>query len=265
MTVPDSLRTVKAELPRWTRDPVTLVTMGALVGLCGVLSYLAVNVATGDASSGGGGLQLQTSTVLDAGSTDDELAAMARSSLTMLVPIAAIALGVRAAGGEMSSGALLQLAVATRRLRRLFLVRAGIVLVLVGVAGAASAVVALAGTDAAISGAPEVAHLSAWHSAGSTIAGAAAQGVLIGLIAFGLAALTRRWVAITIAMIVYLVGLEPLLTGLLGRGSVWLPRAATSELLVPGPDLAHVAPTVACALVLATMAVLSLRRDRAAR
>ena len=261
----DSLGTARAELHRWTRDPVVLVTVMALVALSATLTYFAVNVATGGASSGADGVSLQTDIALDAAATNEQLASMPRSGLTMLVPIAAIVVGVRAAGSEMSSGALLQLAVAARRLRLLFTVRAVILLVLLGAAGAAAGTVTLAATSAAISASSELGHLSAWHGAGPIIAGATAQSVLLGLIAFGLSALTRRWIVVTIGMIVYLVALEPALAALVGEVGVWLPRTATSELLVPAPDLAHVVPTLACALILVAMAVSSLRRERAAR
>lgn len=56
-----------------------------------------------------------------------------------------------------------------------------------------------------------------------------------------------------------------MLAVLVGEASVWLPREATSELLVSEPDLAHVVPTVVCALALVAMAIGSLRREWAAR
>lgn len=265
MTRSSSLSIVQAELQRWAREPAVLVTIAALVAVSGLLTYLAVTVAAGGASSGADGVQLQTDIVLDADSTDEQLASMARSSLTMLVPIAAVVLGVHAAGSEMGSGALLQLAVAARRLRFLFVVRAVILFALIGTAGAAAAVATLSAAAAGAAQAAELAHLSAWHSAASIIIGATAQSVLIGLVAFGLSAITRGWAAVTIGLIVYLVGLEPALTGLVGEAGVWLPREATSELLVPGSDPVHVVPTAACALAFVVLAVLSLRRERAAR
>src|SRR5699024_8319442 len=51
----------------------------------------------------------------------------------------------------------------------------------------------------------------------------------------------------------------------LGEESVWLPRVATSELLVPDRDLAHVVPTVARALAVGATAIWSLRREWATR
>lgn len=260
-----SLGTARAELHRWTRDPVVLITIGALVALSGMLTYFAVNVATGGASAGGDGVQLQTDLVLDAAATNGQLASMPRSSLTMLVPIAAIVLGVQAAGSEMASGALMQLAVAARRLRFLIAVRAAVLLALLGIAGTASGVAAFAAAGAGISQTAELAHLSAWHSAGPAVAGAAAQSILVGLIAFGLAAITRRWIVVTAGMIIYLVVIEPVLAGFVGGAGVWLPGAAASALLLSEPDLAHVVPIAACALVLVVIAVLSLHRERAAR
>jgi ABC-type transport system involved in multi-copper enzyme maturation permease subunit len=254
-----------AELHRWIREPAVLTTIAGVIAFSGLLTYFAVSVATGGSAAGGEGVQLQTDVVLDANATNAQLASMPRSSLTMLVPIAAIVLGVQAAGSEMASGALLQLAVAARRLRFLFAARAVILLVLLGVAGAGSALATLVATGAGAARATELAHLSAWNDAAPIIAGATAQSILVGFIAFGLAALSRRWIAVTVGMIVYLVGLEPILSGLIGEGSVWLPRAATSELMLPGGDPARVLPTLVCALVLVATAVLSLRREWAAR
>lgn len=265
MTATSRLGIARAELHRWTREPAVLITVAALIVLSGLLTYLVVNAAVGGAPSGNGGVQLEVGTELHAGSTNDQLASIPRSSLILLAPIAAIVIGVHAAGTEMGSGALLLLAASARRLRFLFAVRAVIMLVIIGIAGAAAGTAALAATGAGIAWHTDIAHLSAWHGAGPVIAGVAAQALLIGLLAFGLAAVTRRWVVVTIGMIVYLVALEPVLTGLLGDASVWLPGAATSELLMPEPDLAHAVPTAAVALAFAVVAVLSLRRERAAR
>ncbi|WP_017590012.1 hypothetical protein [Nocardiopsis ganjiahuensis] len=256
---------VRAELLRWLRDPVVLCTIAALAVASGALTYLAVNVATGGAPSGDGAVRLQTDTVLDAAATDEQLASMSRSGLTMLVPVAAAILGAYTAGTETASGALLNLAVAARRLRFLFVVRAVVLLVLLGAAGAVTGAATLAASGAGIARTPELGHLSAWHGAGTVLAGASAQAVLVGLIAFGLAALTRRWVVVVISATVYLVALEPVLGGLVGEAYAWLPRAATSALSAPGPDPAHVVPTVLCALALVAAAVASLRRDRATR
>ena len=255
----------RAELHRWSREPAVLITAAVLVVLSGLLTYLVVNAAVGGAPSGNGGVQLEVGTELDADATNDQLASIPRSSLVLLAPIAAVVLGVHAAGSEMASGALLLLAASARRLRFVFAVRAVIMLVITAIAGAAAGAAALGAAGAGVALNAEIAHLSAWHSAGPTIVGAAAQTVLIGLLAFGLAALTRRWVPVTIGMLVYLVALEPVLTGLLGEASVWLPGAATAQLLVPEPDLAHVVPTAAGALVFTVVAVLSLCRERAAR
>lgn len=261
----DSPRIARTELARWVRDPVVLITIAALIVLSGLLTYLAVNVATGAMASGGNGVQLQTDTALTADSTNGDLASMGRSSLTMLVPIAAIVLGVRLAGSELTSGALLQIAAAARRLRYLFIARAAILILLAGVTGATTAIVTMLATATGIAPIAELSHLTAWTHSGSTIAGATTQAVIIALIAFGLSALSRRWVIVTICMIVYLMALEPILTGLLGKASAWLPRVATSELMIPQPDLAPVLPTAICAAMVTTVAIVSLRRDCAAR
>ena len=261
----NTLGIVRAEVLRWLRDPVVLVTIAAAAVATAALTHLAVNVATGGASSGDGAVQLETDTVLDAAATNDQLSSMVRSGLTMLVPVAAVVLGANAAGGEMTSGALLHLAVAVRRLRFLFAARAVVLIALLGAAGVLTGVGALAAAGAGIFGDPELAHLSAWHDAGPIIAGAGAQAAVLGLIAFGLAALTRRWIVVVIAMIVYLVTVEPILGGLLGEDRVWLPWTATSELLAPDPDPAHAVPTLLCVLVLVLAAVANLRRDRATR
>ena len=265
MTASNTPRITRTETSRWVRDPVVLITIGALIIVSAALTYLAISVATGSTSSGGNGVQLQTDTTLTGESTNDDLASMARSSLTMLVPIAAIIVGVRFAGGELTSGALLQMGVAARRLRFLFLVRLVLLAVIVGIAGAATSAVTLAATEAARAQSADLTHLTVWEAGGSPVLGAAMQAVVIAVLAFGLSALTRRWIVITICMLVYIVGLEPALSGLFADASAWLPRTATSELMVPQPDLAHVLPTAICALLLAVIAVASLRRDRVSR
>lgn len=261
----DSPGIAHTEVARWVRDPVVLTTIGALIVLSGGLTYLAVVVATGSTSSGGSGVRLQADTVITSESTGDDLASMARSSLAMLVPIAAIVLGVQFAGSELRSGALLQLGVVARRLRHLFAVRVSVLVVLAGLAGAGAAALALASTRAAVAHTSELSHLSVSAGVWPMIAGAAAQALVVALIAFGLAALTRRWVVVTISMLVYLVALEPTLSSLVGEAGVWLPGAATSELMLEQPDVAHVLPTVICALLLVAAAVTSLHRDRAAQ
>ena len=258
-------RITRTESSRWVRDPFVLITISALIAASAALTYLAISVATGSTSSGGNGVQLQTDTTLTDESTNDDLVSMARSSLTMLVPIAAIIVGVRFAGGEVTSGALLQIGVAARRLRFLFAVRMVLVAIVAGIAGAATAAVALAVTEIARAQYADIAHLTVWEADGSPIFGAAMQAVVIALLAFGLSALTRRSIVITICMLVYIIGLEPALSGLVGDASAWLPRTATSELMFPQPELAHVLPTAFCALLLALIAVASLRRDQVAR
>lgn len=265
MTASNSPRIARTEIARWVRDPVVLVTVAALIVLSTALTYLAISVATGTTGSGGNGIQLQTDATLTNESTNDDLASMARSSLTMLVPIAAIIVGVHFAGSELTSGALLQMGVAARRLRFLFAVRLVLLAIITGIAGVATAVLTLVGTEAARTQSADLSHLNVWEAEGSTIVGAATQAIVIALVAFGLSALTRRWIVVTICMLVYIVGLEPVLSGLFDDVSVWLPRTATSELMLPQPELTHVLPTAICALLLAVSAVASLRRDRVAR
>lgn len=264
MTASSVPRITRTESGRWVRDPVVLITVSALIVVSAALSYLAISVATGSTPAGGNGLQLQTDTTLSGESTNDDLASMARSSLTMFVPIAAILVGARFAGGELTSGALLQIGVAVRRLRFLFAVRMVLVAIIAGVAGAAAAAVTLAATEMARAQFADLAHLTVWKADGSPIVGAAMQAMLIALLAFGLSALSRRSIIVTICMLVYVIGLEPALSGLFGHASAWLPRTATSQLMLPQPELAHVLPTALLALLLALIAVASLRRDRVA-
>lgn len=253
------------EARRWSGDGVLLsVVIGAGV-LGALLSAVAVLVAAGSASGGSGGLQIQTDVQLTPASRDADLIGMARSGVAMFVPLVAIIVGVRAAGSEMASGALLQIAVAARRLRLVFLARAVIVAVVAALGGVVVAVASLAGAHAGVAGNPELAFLSAWSGAGTVIAGAAAQAVLLALLAFSLAALTRRWVLILVALLVYLVVLEPVIAGFLGDGGTWLPRRATSSLLTSDADLSSVLPVAVVALGLSVTTVAWRRRDRTAR
>lgn len=260
-----SPRMARTEIHRWIRDPVVLSTIVGLAALAGILTFLAVGVATGETSAGGNGIQLQTDTILTGDSTNDELASMARSSLTMLLPIGGVVIGAHFAGGELASGALIQMGVAARRLRYLFMVRVITMAVFAGIAGAAAAGTTLAAADAAIANTPEMSHLGAWQAGWPTIGGASSQAVVIALIAFGFSALTRRWVVVTMCMLVYLVGLEPIFVGLFSEWGTWMPRAATSELMLAQPQIIHVLPTVLFALLISIAAVMSLRRDRVAR
>ncbi len=263
--IASDVRISLVEARRWSGDGVLLsVVIGAGV-LGAVLSAVAVLVAAGSASGGSGGLQIQTDVQLTPASGDADLIGMARSGVAMLVPLVAIIVGVRAAGSEMASGALLQIAVAARRLRLVFLARAVIVAVVAALGGVVVAVASLAGAQAGVAGSPDLAFLSAWSGAGTVIAGAAAQAVVLALLAFSLAALTRRWVLILVALLVYLVVLEPVIAGFLGDGGAWLPRRATSSLLTSDADLGSVLPVVVVALGLSVATVAWRRRDRTAR
>lgn len=253
------------EARRWSGDGVLLsVVIGAGV-LGAVLSAVAVLVAAGSTSGGSGGLQIQTDVQLTPASQDGDLIGMARSGVAMLVPLVAIIVGVRPAGSEMASGALLQIAVAARRLRLVFLARAVIVAVVAALGGVVVAAASLAGAQAGVAGNPDLAFLSAWSGAGAVIAGAAAQAVVLALLAFSLAALTRRWVLILVALLVYLVVLEPVIAGFLGDGGTWLPRRATSSLLTSDADLGSVLPVAVVAVGLSVATVAWRRRDRTAR
>lgn len=265
MTASNVPRITRTETGRWIRDPVLLVTFGALIITSASLSYFGVSVATGSTSSGGNGVQLQTDISLTSESTNEDLVSMVRSSLAMLVPIAAIMVGVRFAGGELTSGALLQMGVAARRLRFLFAIRLALLVIVAGLGGTLTAVASLFSTETARIQSTDLAHLTVWEAGASPVIGAATQAVVIAVLAFGLSALSRRWVLVTISMLVCIVVLEPALSGLIDDAGAWLPRAATSELMRPQPELVHVLPTAICALLLAVIAVASLRRDRASR
>jgi hypothetical protein len=246
--IASDLRIPLVETRRWSGDGVLLsVVIGAGV-LGAVLSAMAVLVAAGSTSGGSGGLQIQTDVQLTSASQDADLVGMARSGVAMLVPLVAIIVGVRAAGSEMASGALLQVAVAARRLR-----------------GVVVAAASLAGAQAGVAADADLASLSAWSGAGTVMAGAAAQAGVLALLAFSLAALTRRWVLVLVALLVYLVVLEPVIAGLLGDGASWLPREATSSLLTSDADLGSVLPVALVALALTVVTVAWRRRDRTAR
>lgn len=264
-TRPRRSRIVRTEVMRWLRDPVTLTLVAGLAVLSAGLVWLAVGVAAGGGASGSEGIQLQSDTVLGASSTDADLVSMVQSSLAMLVPIAGIVLGAYLAGSELSSGALLQLAVTARRLRSLFVARTVTLVVLAGVAGGLAALATLTAADAAVQRQDELGHLSAWDTAGSLVAGAVVQAVLVALIAFSLSVLTRRWFLVCLGMLLYLIALEPAVAGLVGGGGDWLPRAATSQLLAAEPDVTLVVPTAVVAVIAAVFAVASMRRDKAAR
>ncbi len=263
--IASDLRIPLVETRRWSGDGVLLsVVIGAGV-LGAVLSAMAVLVAAGSTSGGSGGLQIQTDVQLTSASQDADLVGMARSGVAMLVPLVAIIVGVRAAGSEMASGALLQVAVAARRLRLVFLARAVIVAVVAGIGGVVVAAASLAGAQAGVAADADLASLSAWSGAGTVMAGAAAQAGVLALLAFSLAALTRRWVLVLVALLVYLVVLEPVIAGLLGDGASWLPREATSSLLTSDADLGSVLPVALVALALTVVTVAWRRRDRTAR
>jgi hypothetical protein len=240
----DSPRVLGAEITRWSRDRGILILVGVLLLLLGALTYLAVLVAAGPPSTSTGSVQIQTDLTLTTTSTNDDLASMARSSIVMLVPLAAVVLGAHVAGNEMSSGALLHIATATRRLRHLFAVRAGVLAVLLTVVAALAALVTMAAAAAAVAGTPDLSRLSAASAAGQLI---------------------RHPVAIVIAMLVYLVALEPIVQGLVGDGGAWLPRAASAQVLQADALWYHLLPTVVVAVALLVVAVASARRDRAFR
>lgn len=246
-------------------DAGILFTLAVLIIVSSGLTYCAIWVATGSVSSAEGGVQLQTDMDLTGESTNEDLASMARSSLIMLVPIAAIIIGVRFAGGELTSGALLQLGVAARRVRLLFAVRSLLLVAIAGSAGFLAAWLTLLVTDVARAQSSDLSHLNVWEATGSPVLGAMVQAIVISLLAFGLSALTRRWIVVTICMMVYLIGLEPVLSGIFADAGAWLPRTATSELMLPNPEIVHVLPTAIGALLVAVVAVVNLRRDRVVR
>lgn len=260
-----SWRIPATEVRRWLTDPVILATVLAAGVVAGLLSYFAVLVAAGQTPSGTTGLQIETDAILTSSSQDADLVDMARSGIVMLVPVVAIVAGVRAAGSELSSGALLQIAVAARQLRLIFLTRALTVAAWAAVAGLVVAAASLAGTQAAIAATPELGTLSAWSGAWVLLSGAAVQAVLLALLAFSLAALSRKWIVVMVAFLVYIIVLEPVVVGLLGESGSWLPREATSALLNGDAELIPVLPTALVCLALTTLTVLWFQRDRTAR
>jgi hypothetical protein len=255
----------RIESQRWFRDLTIVVILAVTILAATTLTYFAVRVAAGLIASGTGGVEIQTSTSLGRGSTDADLASLLHSSLVLLVPIAASVVGVRFAAGEMSSGALMTIAIAARRLRLLFAIRAALlVLTLIALAVLSALIVSVA-AQVALSGAADLSHLSAWTYADRLLAGTVVQSTVFGLIAFSLSALTRRWVLILIGAIVYIVIVEPTVQGLVPVEMAWLPRSATSDLILPDPHWGPALPIIVGTAILALSAIVILRRDHAFR
>lgn len=259
-----SPRIVQAELSRWLCRPGILILIAASALLAAVLTYFAVSAAAGTLPGSGGGLRIDTDTRLTATSTDADLASMARSSIVMLVPLSATILGTLMAGSEMTSGALLTIATAARRLRFVFTVRVVIVMMLAAFSGVLIALTSSATAAVAVTADDALAHLGVWGQFSTLAVGAVGQSVLIALVAFGLSAITRRWTIVLVGMLVYLIGVEPALTGIFGEGARWLPYTATSRLTTSGIAWPDLIPTVAAALAAVAVTIVLLRRDRAA-
>lgn len=259
------LNLLRAEAGRWPRDTVFLAALAVTLAATAALTLFAVLVSAGAIGSGAGGVQIDTDTLLGAQSTNEDLASLLRSSLVLLLPIAAVVIGAHFAGSELSSGVLLTIAVAARKLRLLFAIRIGLLALVLALLAALSTVIVCAVSGFALSAGTDVEHLSAWAQLGPLMAGASVQTLAIGLLTFSLAALTRRWVPVVVASIVYIVALEPVVQGFVRDDIVWLPWTATSSLLASGADWMPVLPTAAATAALAVLAILSLRRDRAFR
>lgn len=256
---------VRAESGRWLRDATVVAVPLAAALAAAALTYFAILVAAGVIASGTSGVQIETDTLLSSSSGDKDVASLLHSSLVLILPIAGVGVGARFAGSEMSSGALLTLAVATRRLRALIVVRVIVLtLVLVTMAIVTTAAVCSAGSVALAQG-PAGNQLSAWTYAGALTVGALVQSVTIGVWTFSLAALTRRWVPVVIGAIVYIVALEPVIQSLVGEDVTWLPRTATSALVAPDAEWLPVLPTTVIAISMLACVIGSLRRDRAFR
>lgn len=258
-------RLAMIESGRWFREPAILIVVGITLLASPALTYFAVGVAAGLMSSGTGGLQIETTTTLGQASTDADLASFLRSSLVLVLPVASIVIGVRFAASEMASGALLTIGIAVRRLRLVFAIRALVVGLILTIVAALCTVVVSSAAQVALSARDDLGHLSAWTYGGALLAGAVVQSAVIGVIAFALSALSRRWAAVLIAAIVYAVVLEPMVQNIGPAQLTALPRAATSNLVSPDPAWVPAVPTILAAATLAVLAVVSLRRDRAFR
>ncbi|WP_144750644.1 hypothetical protein [Curtobacterium pusillum] len=251
------------EARRWARDSTTIIAGGAAVVLGAGLTFLAVSVAAGGSATGSGTVQLQTDETLTAGSSSADLVSFAQSAVTMVVPLIAVVLGAQFAGSEMTSGALLHIAVAARRLRLVIAVRAASGAVVAGTVGAVTAGASIVAADlgARSAGVPDV---TAVDAGGTTVIGAAVAAAVIALLTFSLACLTRRSVVVLIVVLAYVIVIEPVLAGAAGDVAAWLPRSSLTALAGTDADPVQALPSIVAALALASVAILRLRRDRAA-
>lgn len=112
--------------------------------LSALLSYAAVMASSG-ASSDAGAVSIDTTAALGPDSEDPEKLDLAATSIYLLAPLAASLHGVLFAGSELSSGALLNIAVAARRLRTIFAVRALSLVLLSLITGAILTALSIAG------------------------------------------------------------------------------------------------------------------------
>ncbi|WP_420364269.1 hypothetical protein AAEP80_09830 [Curtobacterium sp. L3-7] len=255
---------VRTESRRWGRDTTAGIAGGTAVVLSAGLTFLAVSVAAaGGTDTGTGGVQLETDGALTSASSSADLASLAQSAVTMLVPLVAVVIGAHFAGAEMTSGALLHVAVAARRLRVVFAVRAVSLAVIAGAVGALTALAAIGAADVGVRAAGLL-HLTAGTATGRTVAGAAASAAVIALLTFALACLTRRSVIVLVVMLAYLVVIEPVIAGTIPDGAVWLPRSALTALVRTDAEPLHALPVLLAALGLVCIAVARCRRDRAA-
>lgn len=254
-----------AESRRWSRDSLVLALVLIAAFAAAILTYFALLVSAGVIESSGGGVQIETDTYLGAASSDEDVASMLHSSLVLLLPIAAVVIGARLAGNEMSSGALLTIASSARRLRVLFSARVVVLAVALTATAVVTVLLVCAAGNVALASANDLGHLSATAFLGPLALGAITQTLTFGLLTFALSALTRRWVPVVIGAIVYIVALEPVIQGLAGGAADWLPRSATSGLVAVEPDWAPVVPTIVVTLALLVWVIVTLRRDRAFR
>lgn len=253
----------RTEARRWARDSTAVIAGGTAVVLAAGLTFLAVSVAVGATDASTGSVQLQTDGALTAGSSSADLASLARSAVTMLVPLVAVVIGAHFAGTEMTSGALLHVAVAARRLRLVSLIRAVSLAVIAGAIGAVTALASIGSAEVGVRAAGLL-DLSVGSATGRTVAGAAASAAVIALLTFALACLTRRFVVVLVGMLAYLVVIEPVLAGAVSDAAVWLPRSALTALVRTDAEPLHALPSLLLALGLVCVAIARCRRDRAA-
>ncbi|MHA6600600.1 hypothetical protein HMPREF2736_07055 [Corynebacterium sp. HMSC036E10] len=264
MHTADRKTVVKVETRRWLLHPGVFALLVVVSLLTALLSYAAVMASSG-ASSDAGAVSIDTTAALGPDSEDPEKLDLAATSIYLLAPLAASLHGVLFAGSELSSGALLNIAVAARRLRTIFAVRALSLVLLSLITGAILTALSIAGLTAGLRQA-EVPSLTPEAPLGTVILGGSILYATVAVIAFAAATLLRRWVVVLVALVAYFVVAEPLLASMLSEhASKWLPHVSLGKWVDFEPERRFAFPTMVLALLALVTAVVGTQRDRAAR